>query len=71
MQKIINIVNGITRMPEWRMREPVNFALCEGENIVIMGRNGSGKSMFVDIITGKHPLLGDCIKYDFALSTKQ
>ena len=71
MQKIINIVNGITRMPEWRMQEPVNFALCEGENLAIMGRNGSGKSMFVDIITSKHPLLGDSIKYDFAPSTKQ
>ena len=38
---------------------------------VIYGPNGGGKSMFVDIITGKHPLLGDSIKYDFAPSTKE
>ena len=71
MQKIINIENGVTRMPDWRMRTPVNFTLCDGENIAIMGPNGGGKSMFVDIITGKHPLLGDAIKYDFAPSTRE
>ena len=27
--------------------------------------------MFVDILTGKHPLLGDAITYDFAPSTRQ
>ena len=71
MQKIININNGVTRMPDWRMREPVNFTLCDGENTAIIGPNGGGKSMFVDILTGKHPLLGDAITYDFAPSTRQ
>ena len=71
MQKIINISNGVTRMPDWRMREPVNFTLCDGENTAIIGPNGGGKSMFVDILTGKHPLLGDAITYDFAPSTRQ
>ena len=71
MQKIISITNGVTRMPDWRMSQPVNFTLCDGENIAIMGPNGGGKSMFVDIITGKHPLLGDAIKYDFAPSTHE
>lgn len=68
MQKIISIIDGVTRMPDWRMSQPVNFTLCDGENIAVMGPNGGGKSMFVDIITGKHPLLGDAIKYDFAPS---
>lgn len=71
MQKIINITDGVTRMPEWRMKVPVNFTLCDGENIAVAGPNGGGKSMFIDIITGKHPLLGDCIKYDFSPSTKE
>lgn len=71
MQRIIDIKNGVTRMPEWRMAQPVDFELLDGENIAITGPNGGGKSMFVDIITGKHPLLGDCIKYDFAPSTKE
>lgn len=71
MQRIIDIKNGVTRMPEWRMAQPVNFELLDGENIAITGPNGGGKSMFVDIITGKHPLLGDSIKYDFTPSTKE
>ena len=56
MQKIISIKDGVTRMPEWRMAEPVNFESCEGEHIAIVGPNGGGKSMFVDIIVGRHPL---------------
>ena len=71
MQRIIDIKDGVTRMPEWRMAQPVDFELLDGENIAITGPNGGGKSMFVDIITGKHPLLGDCIKYDFTPSTKE
>ncbi len=71
MQKIINIENGVTRMPDWRMRKPVDFTLCDGENIAVMGPNGGGKSMFIDILTGKHPLLGDAIKYDFSPSTRE
>ena len=50
MQKIISIQNGVTRMPEWRMAEPVNFEACDGEHIAIVGPNGGGKSMFVDIL---------------------
>jgi len=70
MQKIIRIENGVTRKPDWRMAEPVNFELCDGEHIAIVGDNGAGKSMFADIITGKHPLLMHDPEYDFAPSNK-
>lgn len=70
MQNIIHIEKGITRMEGWRMAEPVNFTSCEGEHIAIVGDNGSGKSMFVDMIVGRHPLVGDMPRYDFAPSTK-
>ena len=42
MQNIIQIEKGITRMPEWRMAEPVDFTACDGEHIAIVGDNGSG-----------------------------
>lgn len=68
---IISITNGITRMPEWRMAEPVNFELRNGEHIAVIGPNGSGKSMFIDIITGRHPLLMNDVKYNFSPSRKK
>ena len=56
MRTIIRIEKGVTRMPQWRMAEPVDFVLNEGEQLAIVGPNGGGKSMFVDMLTGRHPL---------------
>lgn len=65
MQKIIEIVNGVTRHPLYRMKEPVNFTLESNEHIAIVGPNGAGKSILVDTITGKYPLLMNEVRYDF------
>ena len=70
MQKIIKIEKGVTRMPEWRMAEPVDFELCDAEHIAIVGPNGGGKSMLVDILIGRHPLIMTEPQYDFSPSTK-
>jgi len=63
--KTIELINARARKPEWSMAEPVNFSLDEGEHIAIIGRNGAGKSMFVDMITGRHPAFPDMVKYAF------
>jgi len=47
------------------MAEPVDFTLEEKEHIAIVGRNGAGKSMFVDILTGRHPAFPNMVTYGF------
>lgn len=66
---IINVKDGVVRMPEWRMEKPVNFVLNDGEQIAIVGPNGGGKTMLVNILTGSHPLLLHDPEYDFSPST--
>ncbi len=68
LQKIIEIKNGVARHPLYKMAAPVDFEALAGECIAIVGDNGSGKSMLVDIITGAHPLLMNEVKYDCAPS---
>ncbi len=67
---IIKVNNGVCRMPEWRMAEPVNFESRNGEHIAIIGPNAGGKTRLVNIIMGKYPLLMHDVEYDFRPSTK-
>ena len=63
MKEVISIKGGETRSPEWRMAAPFEFTACEGEHIAIVGPNGGGKSMLVDIITGRHPTVSGLPDY--------
>ena len=69
MQPIIEITNGVTRHPSYRMKEPVDFVMSEGEHIALVGPNAGGKSRLVDIITGRWPLLMNEVKYHFPSSS--
>jgi len=63
--KTIELKNAVAKKPDWAMAEPVNFTLDEGEHIAIVGRNGAGKSMLVDMITSRHPSFPGMVKYSF------
>ena len=62
---VIEIAGGVARHPDYRMAEPVNFVLYEGEQLAILGPNGSGKTKLVNTIIGRYPLLMNEVHYDF------
>lgn len=64
-RKIVEIVNGVARHPLYRMHEPINFVLHEGEQLAIVGPNGSGKTILINTIIGRYPLLMNEVRYDF------
>ena len=68
MQHVIEILNGVPRHPLYRMNGPVNFSLDVHEHLAIVGSNGAGKSLLMDIVTGKWPLLQNEVKYNFGSS---
>lgn len=65
MRKIIEIVNGVARHPDYRMQTPVNLCMEVGEQVAIVGPNASGKTLLVDMLTGRRPLLANEVNYDF------
>lgn len=71
MEKTIEIQNGVTRHPDYRMAEPVNMIVCKGEQIAVVGENAAGKSRLIDIVTSKYPLLMNEVHYDFSPSEKK
>lgn len=64
-RKVIEIIGGVARHPLYRMNKPIDFDLCEGEQLAIVGPNGSGKTMLVNTIIGKYPLLMNEVRYNF------
>ena len=68
MKPIIRIRNGVTRHPAWRMAEPIDMEILEGEQVAIVGDNAAGKSRLVEVLTGHYPLLMNEVEYDFSPS---
>lgn len=68
MKPILHIKNGVPRHPLYRMAQPVSLSIEKGEQIAIVGPNGTGKSLLIDIMIGRWPLLMNEVEYDFSPS---
>lgn len=64
----IDIDNAVACKQEWRLRAPVSLTVNADERVAIVGRNGGGKTMLVEMLTGSHAVASDAIHYDFTPS---
>lgn len=53
---IVNIRNVVTRLPELRFEEPLNWTIEEGQQWAVIGPNGAGKTLIADILQRKFAL---------------
>lgn len=51
---VVNIRNVVTRLPELRFEEPLDWTIEEGQQWAIVGPNGAGKTLIADIMQRKH-----------------
>jgi molybdate transport system ATP-binding protein len=65
---ILKLEEAVARNPLVRLKQPVSLTIAKGEQVVIVGENGAGKSLLVDMMTGKAPLLKGTPLYDFSPS---
>lgn len=63
----ISLNGGVARNPLVRLAAPASVSFPADEHIAIVGSNGSGKSLLVDMLIGKYPLKEGILVYDFLL----
>lgn len=52
----IILTDAVCRNKDIALNEPVNLSLLPGEQVAIVGENGAGKSLLIDMLTGKSRL---------------
>lgn len=68
---MINLRGGITRDATAHFATPLSLSLRKGEHLAVVGSNGAGKSLFVDVLLGRYPLREGSLEYDFSPSPSQ
>lgn len=58
MDKLIELHSAVPRLPHMRLAAPADFLLSRGEHVAITGLNASGKTLLVNMLTGKSLLAG-------------
>lgn len=53
---LIEIKNAVPRLQNLAFKTPINWTINRDENWAIIGPNGSGKTLLIDILTAKHAL---------------
>ena len=53
---VVNIRNVVTRLPELRFEEPLNWIIEEGQQWGVIGSNGAGKTLIADVMQRKFAL---------------
>lgn len=71
MKIFATIQNAFPRINNSPFREPMNWTAYEGEVWSVAGKNGSGKTLFSEVICGKYNLLQGEIHYPFFDKIKQ
>ena len=64
-QYTIKLSGAVARNPFVRLKTPATVAFSADEHIAIVAPNGSGKSLLVDMLTGKFLLREGTLEYDF------
>lgn len=67
---IVNISGGQSGNPEMRFRRPLNIRIEEGRQVAIVGDNAAGKTRLVETLSGRYPLQGNALEFDFGESAK-
>lgn len=61
----IDITGGVCRTPEYALRKPIDLHIESGQQVAIVGDNGSGKTLLTDILRSRHSLQIPWPRYDF------
>lgn len=62
---VISLRKGLLSETACRFAEPLDFELCSGEHIAVVGPNGSGKTTLIETLLGRRALCGGRLEYGF------
>ncbi len=65
MNPFISLHAVVPRIPDVTFAVPFSFSMNKGEVWTFYGRNGSGKTLLSEVISGRYGLASGCIEYPF------